>query len=538
MGFEWFVSGRYLRARRKQVFIWVTTGLSVLGVGAAVFLLIVTHSVMTGFGERIIQGWMAFNSHVRLREVGLEMHDWPAVKAQVQKVRGVAAGGMSPYIFQMVIANQSGRWQPVQLWGIDPRTHPRVSRIADHLQAGKLSDLTKPSADGLPQVLIGLDLAKWLLGEQCCVSWSEIVGRFGRKRALATVGAERYVSRAAAVRRVGADQATKWFGPACRIKLADLAKKIGSERADRLFGASSCVPMQVLSVKFRLNWAVARNYFRRDCDVGVQTCYYMGRMITLVAPFADQTPMGDPFPKTGRFRIAGVFASGDFVFNKSGVFMSLADAQRFLDLGKSRDAQGRDVGNVSGLMIRVTRPNDAEAVARRIETRLRDARTKVPGTYYQAWDWQSLAPGLFAALKLERLLMFVLMAVGVLVGSINIISTLIMVVMEKTKDIAIMRSMGATRAHVIKIFVYQGLTIGLLGTGLGLAGGLFSCWLLKNYEFIRLPEIYGMNKVPILVSPTAVTVIAALSIALSLVATIYPAWKASRLDPAEAVRYE
>jgi lipoprotein-releasing system permease protein len=264
----------------------------------------------------------------------------------------------------------------------------------------------------------------------------------------------------------------------------------------------------------------------------------MGRIVTLVAPFADQTPAGDPFPKTGRFKIAGVFASGDFMFNKSGVFMSLKDAQDFLDLGKTRNAQGREIRNVSGLMIKVADPDAAETAARRIEKALARVKDKVPGTIYQAWDWQSLAPGLFAALKLERLLMFVLMAVGVLVGSINIISTLIMVVMEKTKDIAIMRTMGATRGHIMKIFVYQGLTIGLLGTGLGLAGGLISCWLLKNYEFIRMPEIYGMNKVPVLVSPMAVIIIALLSVALSLLATIYPAWKASRLDPAEAVRYE
>ncbi len=536
MGFEWFVSGRYLRAKRKQVFIWVTTALSILGVGAAVFLLIVTHSVMSGFGNRIVQGWMAFNSHIRLREAGAEMRDWPRVKKQVLKVPGVVAA--SPYIFRMVIANQSGRWQPVQLWGIDPQTHSQVSDIARHLKAGKLSDLSRRSADGLPQIMVGLDLAAWLLGRQCCVKWTEIVNRFGLSRAMARVGSDRAVSRAVVSARLGRDKTEKWFGRACRIKLSALAGRLGRDKTERWFGQKSCVPMPVVSVKFNLNWAVARNMFDRYCDTGVQTCYYVGQMVTLVAPFGDQTPAGDPFPKTAQFRIAGIFASGDFMFNKSGVFMSLKDAQDFLDLGKTRDAQGRQVRNVSGLMIMVADPDAAAAEARLVEKALQRAKDRVPGTFYQGWDWQSLAPGLFAALKLERLLMFVLMAVGVLVGSINIISTLIMVVMEKTKDIAIMRTMGATRGHIMKIFVYQGLTIGVLGTGLGTAGGLFSCWLLKHYEFIRLPEIYGMNKVPVLVSPTAVIVIASLSIALSLLATIYPAWKASRLDPAEAVRYE
>jgi len=143
------------------------------------------------------------------------------------------------------------------------------------------------------------------------------------------------------------------------------------------------------------------------------------------------------------------------------------------------------------------------------------------------------------ALKLEKLTMFVILTMIILVGALNIISALIMVVMEKTKDIAILRSMGARTKSIMKIFIYQGLIIGICGTILGISLGLLLCAILDRYPFIKLPsDIYYISTLPVKVQGWDIVLIAICAILISLLATIYPSLYASRLDPVEAIRYE
>ena len=146
---------------------------------------------------------------------------------------------------------------------------------------------------------------------------------------------------------------------------------------------------------------------------------------------------------------------------------------------------------------------------------------------------------LFSALKLEKIVMFIILTLIILVAAFNIVGTLIMVVIEKTRDIAILKSMGATRRSIMKIFMIEGLVIGLVGTLLGLLGGYLLCKLLATYQFIELPrDVYYISTLPVKMEPLDVTLIALAAVVISLVATVYPAWQASRLDPAEAIRYE
>ena len=146
---------------------------------------------------------------------------------------------------------------------------------------------------------------------------------------------------------------------------------------------------------------------------------------------------------------------------------------------------------------------------------------------------------LFSALKLEKIVMFIILTLIILVAAFNIVGTLIMMVIEKTRDIAILKSMGATRRSIMKIFMIEGRGIGLIGTLLGLLGGYSLCKLLATYQFIELPQdVYYISTLPVKMNPMDVTLIGVAAIVISLIATVYPAWQASRLEPAEAIRYE
>ena len=161
------------------------------------------------------------------------------------------------------------------------------------------------------------------------------------------------------------------------------------------------------------------------------------------------------------------------------------------------------------------------------------------GDAYLVQDWMQLNLSLFSALKLEKIAMFIILTLTILVAAFNIVSTLIMVVMEKTRDIAILKSIGATARMVMKIFMFQGVVIGVFGTLVGLVGGVSLCWLLAKYQFIQLPaDVYYITTLPVNMELTDILAITASAVVISFTATLYPAWQASRLRPVEALRYE
>lgn len=247
----------------------------------------------------------------------------------------------------------------------------------------------------------------------------------------------------------------------------------------------------------------------------------VGDSLRVISPLGRVTPLGGRAPATRQFTVRGIFKSGMYEYDNTLAYVSLSQAQDFLNLGDT----------VTGVEVRVADVYRADRVKAGILDRL-------DGTYW-ARDWMQMNRNLFFALSLEKFAMFVILMLIVFVAALNIISALIMVVTEKTRDIAILKSMGATDGSVMRIFIFQGMTIGILGSMLGLAGGVGLGRLLGRYQFIKLPaDVYYIDTLPVRIEALDVALVVGVTLAISLVATIYPAWRAARLNPVEALRYE
>jgi lipoprotein-releasing system permease protein len=245
-----------------------------------------------------------------------------------------------------------------------------------------------------------------------------------------------------------------------------------------------------------------------------------GDTLTVVSPIGKLTPLGR-VPQSRTFKITAIFDSGMYEYDATMVYVSLKEAQDFLGMED----------RVTGIEVRVDDIYKADRIGEAVSRKL--------GYPYWTKDWQQMNRSLVSALKLEKLTMFVILTMIVLVGALNIISTLVMVVMEKTRDVAILRTMGATSKSIMRIFMFQGLLVGVVGTLAGLFSGLGLCHLLARYQFIKLPaDIYYISTLPVRVEMNDVLFVTVAAVLISFLATLYPSWHASRVNPVEALRYE
>ena len=423
MKFEFFVSLRYLMAKRKQAFFSIITVISIFSVTIGVMTLITVLGVMSGFENDLKGKILGTNAHIRIFKFDKGIENYPYVSSQIAKITGVMA--TTPFIYSEAMLSSEAAVSGIVLLGINPETVAQVTNLKQNLIKGNLDNLTHPGLSGLPPhapTLPGIFIGK------------------------------------------------------------ELAKLFGLSFLDE---------------------------------------------VTVISPLGEQTPMG-MVPKMKKFRILGIFDSGMYEYDTKWAYIFLPTAQQFFQMGEA----------VTGIEVKVSNPYEAHTIAKAIEKKL--------GFSFQARDWMEMNKNLFSALRIEKIIMFIILVLIILVASFGIISILIMVVMEKTSDIAIMKTMGAKASSIMRIFMIDGLVIGIFGTLLGTIGGLslgkniqaVANFLEKRFHInLFPPDVYYIDKVPFQINPTEITLIIVITLAVSFFATVFPSWQASRLDPAEAIRY-
>ncbi|HET6515192.1 MAG TPA: lipoprotein-releasing ABC transporter permease subunit [Thermodesulfovibrionales bacterium] len=255
-------------------------------------------------------------------------------------------------------------------------------------------------------------------------------------------------------------------------------------------------------------------------ELAMRLSVFRNDVISILSPTGEIGPLG-MLPKVKKFRVVGIFEVGMFEYDSNLVIVSLKSAQEFFGMKDS----------VTGIEVKIKDIYKAAEVREALRTLL--------GFPYQTRDWMQMNKNLFSALKLEKFAMFIILVLIILVASFNIVSTLIMNVIEKQREIAILKAMGATNRAIMSVFMIQGFLIGLVGTVIGLAGGYALSYILNTYQIIKLPpDIYYLSHLPVKMKLSDFLSVSLSAIIISFLSTIYPAWQAAKLNPVEPLRYE
>jgi lipoprotein-releasing system permease protein len=247
---------------------------------------------------------------------------------------------------------------------------------------------------------------------------------------------------------------------------------------------------------------------------------FPGDVMSVLSPVGKIGPLG-MLPKIKQFRVAGIFEVGMFEYDSNLVLTDIGAAQEFFDMKQ----------DITGIQLKLDDIYKAAVVRERLQKQL-----QFP---LYAKDWMQMNRNLFSALKLEKFAMFVILILIILVASFNIVSTLIMNVIEKKREIAILKAMGATDRGIMHIFMLQGFLIGIFGTIMGVTGGYLLCYILNTYEVIKLPaDVYYLSHLPVKTKFTDFLTVSVSAVVISFLATLYPAWQAAKVDPVEPLRYE
>ncbi|MEX0751652.1 MAG: lipoprotein-releasing ABC transporter permease subunit [Xanthobacteraceae bacterium] len=410
--FEWMLSLRYLRARRKEGFISVIAGFSFLGIMLGVATLIIVMAVMNGFRKELLDKILGLNGHLLVQPIESPLTDWEQVAERIAKLGGIKLA--APIVEGQALASSPFNASGVLVRGIRSADLTKLGSIAGNIKQGSL--------DGFDE---GQGVA---------------IGR----------------------------------------RLAD------------------------------------------------QLSLRAGDSVTLVAPRGAVTPMGTT-PRIKTYKVAAVFEIGMSEYDSVFVFMPLVEAQAYFNRA----------ADVTSIEIYTDDPDRVDEYRKLV--------TEAAGRPIFMIDWRQRNATFFNALQVERNVMFLILTMIVLVAALNIISGLIMLVKDKGSDIAILRTMGASQGAIMRVFFITGASIGVVGTLMGLGLGTVIClnvesirqfisWLTNTELFS--PELYFLSKLPADMAAGETTAVVVMALALSFLATLYPSWRAARLDPVEALRYE
>jgi lipoprotein-releasing system permease protein len=469
-----------LLAMRLTIFAAISTFGMYLGTGALVTVL----SVMSGFEQDLKAKILGTHAHMVVTTPDRPFTDYREALARVEKVPGVVAA--TPYLTSEVMIASQSNLAGVIIKGVNPETVGRVTELVKNTEQGSLEFLSKP--EKLLELPTGPNFPS-----------VKFTPSGANQAATADGGAAADGGTTGAPDAGAAPRGDGGAPPA-----ADGAA--GPDEGD----APPPPPRPRRERKVLPGVAIGR-------ELAKNLRVYLAEDVNVVSPMGDIGPSG-PIPKTKPFRVAATFFSGMYEYDSKYVYMSLAAAQRFLGLGDE----------VTGLELKLQDPEHPEAVMA--------AAAAALGPGFEVQGWQQTNRSLFAALKLEKIAMFIALCFIILVAAFSIVSNGIMLVLEKGREIAILKSMGASDGAVMRIFVLLGLSMGVVGTALGLLHG---CILCVAFDRLGLPldtDVYYITKLPVTVDPRELTLVLVSSLLLSLLATLYPAWLAARLRPVEGLR--
>lgn len=473
-----------------RLFFTFYSTVSIVGVSIGAAALVLVLSIMNGFESDLRSKILGSNAHIQIAKEEGEFTEWPEIRARVDQVPGVKAS--TPFATSEVVIAANSNYFNVVVKGIDVATAVKVTDLERNLKDpdghdfGSSLDRLAPLVDEEPLPV---------------VAPIEVPAGEGSDPIL-DPGPEDLPEGGAPVDySAPAPEPTPTPAPA-----ADPAKDpTPPKRTNRTSGQRIASLPGVLVGK----------------ELVKQIHCYPDQEVRLVSPLAD--PMnpdatGTPIPYNRDYRVAGQFFTGMYEYDLKLVYVSLESLQQFLRMGDA----------VDGIEVRIDDPDGVDAVVARIQHEL--------GPAYRVQGWQELNRNLFSALKLEKIAMFMVLAIIILVASFSIVGNLIMTVVEKGREIALIKTLGSTNQGVIGVFMIQGFLIGVIGTSLGCIAGLIGAWRLAVDGFPINPDVYYIDRLPVEIDPFTVVLVYGAGLVISIAATIYPAVVAAQLRPADGLK--
>ncbi len=511
---------RYLLSKKTKS-VSVITSIAVSGVALGVAALLAVMAITAGFQVQFRDKVLGVNAHVLVMKYG-DFEEYRDVVQRAMEMPEVAGAG--PFLIQPMMLAHGDRVSGILLKGVDPERMPSVLELPRQMVEGSLEGLRVPGAE--PAVRPederrageGEDLDDYL--RRVDAAW-----RAGRERPLDPLEPGPRIEEGLAPRiEAPADGGASDEGP---IELPAVVVPTPEQAEAALEGeADEPAPERPASDRPRapsvatgsLSGMVIGRALATELDLSV------GDRVRVVSPLAGFSssflgPSAPSVPRARELRVIGIFEAGFEEYDSELVYVDLYEAERFFDHGDA----------VDGVEIRLHDPEQAAAVSRRLEQDL-------GGGAYHTMDWEELNHNLFTALEIQKVMLSLVIASIVFVAAFTVIATLIMVVLERKREIAILKAMGAADLHVLLVFLSQGMTIGLVGTLLGLLVGGGVCLYLDRIRFRLDPHVYLIDHLPVRLSGAEVGWTVSIAVLICLLATLVPSWWAARMVPADGVR--